>query len=155
MKNKKNIYFLVPAVLLIWGLIGYRVYKALNPSETRITSAQNIATFIPKKIEQSNSYEIQANYRDPFLGTITSKTNTKNTVNSTTNKILTSFPTIIYKGIVSPRTSRKSAAFFIQINGQQSMLNIGGIEHEVKLISGNKEEVVLQFKKQRKTFTIQ
>ncbi len=67
MKNKKLQYILIPVVLLVWGLIIYRVVdftKQDDPVEPQIVS--NIQ---PK---QNNGYaqdtfSLHANYHDPFL----------------------------------------------------------------------------------------
>lgn len=157
MKNKKNIYILVPAILIIWSLIGYRIYKAVNPPPIEIVAINTEDSFKPKKVEVIKSYNINADYRDPFLGTLASnkKTQRKTATTITEPKEQIVFPTIFYKGIVSPKTNKKSAVYLVQINGQQNLLKLRNTSQEITLISGNSKEVVLEYKKERKTFSIQ
>lgn len=157
MKNKKNIFFLVPAILIIWGLIGYRIYKAVNPLPIETITTNTVDDFKPKKIATTKSYTINAAYRDPFLGTLTSNIMRKRKVATTVTKPKEQlvFPTIVYKGIVSPKTSRKSAVYLVQINGQQNLLKLRSASQEITLISGNGKEIVLEYKKERKTYLIQ
>ena len=157
MKNKKTIYFLIPAALIVWGLIGYRVYKAVNPTPTEVIAINTDDNFKPKKVETVQSYDINADYRDPFLGTLASNKKVKRkaitTVAKPKEQII--FPTIVYKGIVSPKTNKKATVYLVQINGQQNLLKLQNTSEEVTLISGNDKEVVLEYQKERKTFSIQ
>lgn len=157
MKNKKNIYFLVPAILIIWGLIGYRIYKAINPPPTEVIAINAVDGFKPKKVKTVKSYDINADYRDPFLGILASNKKVKRKATTTVAKPKEqiAFPTIVYKGIISPKTSRKSAVYLVQINGQQNLLKLRNTSQEVTLISGNDKEIVLEYKKERKTYLIQ
>jgi hypothetical protein len=153
MKSKKNSYFLVPAVLIIWGLIGYRIYKGFSTPKTTVNAITTTADFKPVKINSSKPYEINANYRDPFLGTLASNLK-KRTTNAKPNEQI-AFPKIVFKGIVSPKTKNKSAVYLVQINGQQNLLKLNNTTQEVKLISGNDTKIVLEYKKARQSFLIQ
>ncbi len=157
MKNKKNIYFLIPAALIVWGLIGYRIYKAVNPPPIEVLAINADDSFKPKKVESVKSYDINADYRDPFLGTLASNNKLKRKVTTTSVKPKEQivFPNIVYKGIVSPKTNKKTAVYLIQVNGQQKLLKLRNTSQEVTLISGNSKEVVLEYQKERKTFSIQ
>ncbi|WP_117885631.1 hypothetical protein [Aureibaculum luteum] len=155
MKNKKNIFFLLPAVMIIWGVLGYRIFTSLSPTNT-VTSV-NLATtqFIPQKIEASESFTINTEYRDPFLGTVSKKPSIK-TKRSTKKVTITPqkpFPTIIYKGVVAA-TGKKEQVFIISINGQQQFFKKNSTKNDVKLLRGTITEIVVQFQGQKQTFPI-
>lgn len=157
MKNKKNIYFLVPTVLFIWGIIGYRIIKTINPAPKTIVTTNIAVHFKPNKVNATVPYTINPNYRDPFLGKITSpkkKTKKVATKPRVTKKEVV-FPKIIYKGVVSPKTAKNPPIFLVQINGEQNLLKLKGEAQQVSLISGNEKEVVLEYKRKRQTFSIQ
>ena len=65
MKDKRLLYVLLPAVVVIWIVIGYRLYGAMKgddftPPVTR--------TFTPVVDRENNEpYQLQLNYADPFL----------------------------------------------------------------------------------------
>lgn len=155
MKNKKNIYFLIPAVLFIWGVIGYRIVKTVNPSSPKNVSVEIIETFKPQTMQEMESYALRVNYRDPFLGTIvTVKPNSKKRVIAIP-KVQIVFPVIVYKGMIAPQNKKKLPVFLIQINGQQYVLKLKAEEQGISIISGNNKTVVLEYKKQRQSFEIQ
>lgn len=154
MKSKKNLYFLVPAVLIIWSLIGYRIYKAIASPKTPTNIVINNSEFKPTKINTTKPYNIKANYRDPFLGTMARSSKKKKATSKKTKEVVV-FPKIVYKGMIAPKTKNKPAVYLIQINGKQNFLKVNAIIDEVKLIKGNNKEVVLEYKKTRKSFPIQ
>ena len=155
MKNKKNIYFLLPAVLLVWGLLVYKIIGGLNPSAQETKSIESIGQFKPKKIEQTTPFTIKADYRDPFLGTFEKKKRkvTKRKNIPTVKKPSIPFPTIVYKGIVSPKSNNEKV-FLIIVNGQQHMFKRSSVFNAVKLLSGNAQEITVVFQQQKQTFQL-
>jgi type II secretory pathway component PulC len=153
MKNKKNIYILLPAVLVIWGLVGYRIFSAVSPKTT--TKEQNtVYTFTPKPLNEQEHFTIQADYRDPFLGTLVSLKKMQQLVKKVEKPISKEpFPVIEYKGLVSGNDGANQV-FIISVNGQQYFYKKNAIHGNVKLLSGNKKQVVLHFQGQRQTVEI-
>lgn len=152
MKSKKNIYILLPTVLLVWGLIGYRVFAGLDPDKDMVDSMPMTKEFKPLKLVANNNYTIEANYRDPFLGTLENRVFNKTIpkkVYKQKEEIV--FPEILYKGIFSPGDYSKSV-FLILIDGEQEMFKLREIHQEVKLISGDKEKIIVKYKKEKKTY---
>ena len=154
MKNKKNIYILFPAVILIWSILIYKIVAATKPmkAELQVETAQ----FKPLQLQESATFTVNTNYRDPFLGTISQKKKVKpkkRTVKVAKQKPKVPFPKIIYKGVVSSK-GKKSQVFLIAINGQQFFFKRNQTQNEVKLLRGNSKEVVLKFQGQQQTFPI-
>ncbi len=152
MKNKKNIYFLIPTVLLIWGIIGYKIVKSINPSQPNATTRVAIADFKPKELVVSKPYTINANYRDPFLGSIATN---KKKVKRVVQKKSIVFPSVQYVGFIAPIGKKKSPVFILKIYGQQELLKKRETAQELQLVSGNQKEIVLKYKGVKKTFSIQ
>ncbi len=151
MKNKKNIYFLLPAVILIWGLLGYRVYSGLQPSTTT-NEELTVATFKPQELKETEPFTISTDYRDPFLGTYNKKSVIKKTSKRVEKIAKVPFPMIVYKGMMSSQS--KKSVFIITVNGQQFLYKNRTTHNEVKLLKGNVKEVTLQYKGQRQKFKI-
>lgn len=68
MKNKRSIYILLPAVALVWGIIIYKIFQAVddksvvNPLEvSQLQATEN-------EMVKADTYQLALNYRDPFLG---------------------------------------------------------------------------------------
>jgi len=152
MKNKKNIYILLPAVILVWGLVGYRIFSVVQPSNN--TSGQvRVTAFKPKVVEETTPFTIRANYRDPFLGSLAQKKSTKKkAVSVAYKKLKIPFPTITYKGMVAGEGNNR--VFLITINGAQFFFKKRATHKEVKLLRGNHKEIVVQFKGQQQTVAI-
>ena len=156
MKNKKNIYILLPAVLIIWGILLYKIIGGLSPDAQTLQIAEQGGKFTPKIIKQTDTFSIQTNYRDPFLGTFKQKK--KRTVRPHTKtpvikKEKVPFPTIVYKGIVSPKGKNKNV-FLISVNGQQHLFKRNTTFNNVKLLQGNAQKITVQFQHQKRTFPL-
>lgn len=153
MKNKKNIYFLVPAVLFIWGIIGYKIYATINPSDDTVMTKNTTLDFKPEEIKEVEKFTINANYRDPFLG----KSEAIKATKHVSNKIapIIEFPSIIYKGMIAPKQSNRTTIFLVTINNAQQFLSIGKQVDGVKLLNGNSKEITISFQKTKKTVPIQ
>ncbi len=70
MKNKKNLYFLVPAVLFVWGVIIYRVVDFTSDGDADFTP-RTYATPL-RENQETEQYQLKSSYPDPFLKTLTS-----------------------------------------------------------------------------------
>ena len=155
MKNKKNIYFLLPAVLIVWGILIYKVVSGLNPSEQHSQAIEPTGQFTPKSFKKTETFTIKADYRDPFLGTLQKKktTKTKRKTSPVVEEESIPFPNIIYKGIISPK-NKNEKVFLIIVNGQQHLFKSNTTFSEVKLLNGNPKDITVQFQDQKKTFPL-
>lgn len=145
MKNKKNIYILLPVVLLIWGMVIYRFFS-FSVTEVQDIQIQN-DILKPIAVKQRDTFEIDVNYRDPFLGKIylSESNKTKNVRRKRESEQQILWPQIIYKGIVSD-TKNKKKVFMLVINGQTYLMKEKETEQEMTLKSGNKESIVVKYK---------
>jgi len=155
MKNKKNIYLLVPAVLLIWGIVGYKIYATLNSTNDVTIVDNNAIEFKPDEIKEVEKFTISANYRDPFLGKLYN--NAKKSSSPVKKKVKPTviFPVITYNGMVSPKEANRPTLFLITINNKQQFLSAGEHVDGVKLLKGNSKEITIGFQNNKKTIPIQ
>ncbi len=155
MKNKKNIYILLTAVLLVWGILGYRIFSTVNPSSKKQQTAVVTNSFKPQQLQESEAFTINTDYRDPFLGTFSKKkvVKIKKIIRATPKTPKIPFPAIIYKGLVSVK-GKQQQVFLINIDGQQYFFKKNSTYKEVKLLRGSNKQVVLKFKGQQQTFVL-
>ncbi|OOQ58334.1 hypothetical protein [Mucilaginibacter pedocola] len=69
MKNKKVTYLLIVFVAVVWGLIGYRVFAALNSDEDGAVTPQKAAIVKEPIVDYTrpeDTVKLNFNYRDPF-----------------------------------------------------------------------------------------
>jgi hypothetical protein len=152
LKKQHKTYVLLAVVLGIWGLIGFRVVKAINPNEAVVSQPMAVADFKKPKSLEKQPFDIKANYRDPFLGTMPKK---KRTLKKRTVKPQPiQWPSVSYLGTMGAKGS-KTQLFFLNINGQQHMVRKGEAVSEIKLLSGTKEAVKVRYKGKTKTLAKQ
>jgi len=69
MKNKKAIFVLTPLVLLVWGLIAFKIFNGKTDKKTRLKQTPlKSAVEDTVSLLNSNDYHLHIDYRDPFLG---------------------------------------------------------------------------------------
>lgn len=109
-------------------------------------------TIKPLKINKRESFAINVNYRDPFLGKMYAAQNTSNskaksskTVKEAKPKETLVWPTILYKGMISD-SKEKNKIFMIIIDNKNYYMKIGDTENEIFLKSGDKESIYVKYK---------
>lgn len=151
MKKQQKTIWLLSAVIIIWGLIGYTFYKRRYPTvpETKIHVVSK-STF--KKINESKRfYNVNGTYRDPFLGKYPQKKKViKRKIKP--KKIEVRFPNIIYNGMIE---GNKTTSYILTINGQQEILKLGEIFQEVTLKKANSTEAIVLFQGVKKTILLE
>jgi len=70
MKSKSLTYFLIAGVMAIWGIVFYRLYTSVSTNEDTSTNDFKLQKNVMKKDASTDSFQLVANYRDPFLGTL-------------------------------------------------------------------------------------
>ncbi|OXB15786.1 hypothetical protein [Flavobacterium reichenbachii] len=150
MKNKKNIYILLPIVLLVWGAVLFQVFSFTNRDDIL---PENNQEFIIKavKVTKREKIAINVNYRDPFLGkTYASQTalKTKNTnpkISTVKKPEAVVWPNIFYKGLIAD-SKGGSKIYMIIIDNKNYYMKIGDTESEIFLKSGDKESIYVRYK---------
>ncbi|GGF10418.1 hypothetical protein [Flavobacterium limi] len=150
MKNKKNIYILLPIVLLVWGGVLYQLFSFTSEDEVNVVENREFA-IKPLKIKERQTFAINVNYRDPFLGKMYAPEKAvKKTQSSKANKKpkpeeTIVWPTILYKGMISDSKDKKKV-FILIIDGKNYYMKTGDTQNEVFLKDGNKESVYVKYK---------
>jgi hypothetical protein len=152
LKNKKNIRILLPLVIIIWGILIYKVVDLTSVEESEF-SGKSKSTFIPPKPKIKDTFSLIKINTDPFLGTMYSKPKSKETSKRLSKKSEIIWPKINYFGIVSDKNSEASI-FIVQINGQQHLLSKGDKVEEIVILKGNGERIYLKYMGQVKEFQI-
>jgi hypothetical protein len=155
-KNKKLTYILLPAVILIWGMIVYRVMNA-SPSGTRVNEAFHNESAAPAVV--NDTFSLLANYRDPFRTAPAKKimTSSGSEVKSSpvkekkvTTPVVSSWPQIVYGGLIRNQQSKKELAM-VQVNGQGNFMRTGDIAGDVRLLKVFKDSIIVSFGKEKKS----
>lgn len=88
MQHKRLLYVLLPSVLLIWGIIIYRILQAVRGEDTAAYASLPARTDQGFQQSDPDTIALLANYADPFLSS------SRRSVNSSASSFLTARPTI-------------------------------------------------------------
>lgn len=150
MSKNVRTYLLLGVVVLIWGFIGLKVLGALSPQPEAPIFSENV-DFKPKKVIQRDTFSIVADYRDPFLGTMT-QSNTKRTLKAKQPTV--QFPNINYTGLISGQKT-KDNIYFVTIDGAQHLMQKRNENNGVTLVSGTSTSIKVRYKGITKTIPLQ
>jgi len=140
MKKNQKTSILLTAVLAIWGILGFKIVKTVNPISDQNTQQVLSETFKPIVYKQRDTFSIQANYRDPFLGTFPQPIKPKRIKKAKPKKDTPPQREIQYTGFITESSSAPTI-FFLTIDGQQQLMAKNEVFREVRLLSGNSEKI--------------
>lgn len=156
MKNKKLLYILIPIVLLVWGVIIYRIFNVVNGSGSNEVRK---SSFVENTVNENliDTFSIHPNYRDPFISKRAKKTTFENKITSTVTKpdlikkvanvvvpLSNKWPSIVYNGLIKNEKSNKQLAL-VQINGQSNILQLGNVAEGVELTKIFRDSIEVKF----------
>lgn len=139
-KNVKT-YTLLGLVLLIWGIIGFKVVGALSPKPLPEDAPVSM-TKLPMLKKERDTFSIMANYRDPFLGTMPPIK--KEAVKKSIPKTKVPKKNIVYSGLVS-KSGSGSTLYFVTIDGQQFLMSRNEVVNDVRLLNGDQETIKVSY----------
>ena len=137
MQNKKLLYILVPVVVMVWGVIIFKVIDAVSDDEIPVLNRQ---TEVVTTKRPDVSYELALNYPDPFLGrsrrSVSKKATVKKKAPARTRKKKeppkVQAPDMRYNGRIENRES-SDERHLISLNGSAHIISLGEVVEGVKL----------------------
>ena len=157
MKNKKALYVLLPTVISIWGYLFYKIFSTLNQDEPVANYSASGAAISLNENSPFNTFNLLANYRDPFLGKMVLdnkravQSNNPAPANPAIKKPVqqTQWPQISYTGMIKNQQSKKQLAM-VQINGKDYSLKIGEETDGIELKKIFKDSIEVSKGKEKK-----
>ncbi|MBI1286285.1 MAG: hypothetical protein GC178_01790 [Flavobacteriales bacterium] len=138
MKDKKTLVVLIPALIIVWGMIIYRLVETFSEDDPTVEIFAR--TEAPVESEHI-TYALQLDYPDPFLKAEIRKAVVKDVKKSSTKpqkkpvqrKVReTPAPKLRYNGRVENRTSNEER-HLISINGNPHIVALNELVDEVTL----------------------
>ncbi len=162
MENKGTKYFLFVAMAAVWGILGYQVYKRMNPATEQNPLAEAVRD-IRKTAAALDTFSIPLNYPDPFLKGIKqmptrSTAITANRPKTAVNPVAKPapsppkpviFPVIQYKGTLRLKSGKTVA--LVAFDGKNVHLLQGEKHQEVELAKIYEDSIKVKFQKVEKT----
>lgn len=151
MKNKKFLYILLPAVLVIWGSIFYKIYTSVKGTDIP-ESLASMKNMKEEPQEKEDTFSLLLNYRDPFLGKHGGVVN-RPAIKASDEKTKVQkiqWPNIIYHGFIKNKSTKKVLAL-LEINGRESNIAAGNTIEGVSVKKIFKDSIIVAFKGEKKT----
>ena len=145
MKNKTKTYILLASVLIIWGIIGYKIISTIQPDTPQVHFQNQVVAFKPKKRIEVDTFSINKVNRDPFLGTLYKKKEPIIKIKPKPLKKEFVWLPITYHGAIS-KTDSKSQVFIVSISGRQCLMKIKQEINGVRIRSGNEKAITVTYK---------
>jgi len=152
MKNKRNTYFLLVLVLVVWGMIGYRIFSSLGTDKNAELSKNIAVNFNPTAIKKQDTFTISSYDRDPFLGTFKRKKIPVKRKSISVKKEI-QWPTIRYSGLID-NTNTDKQIYFVFVNNVQYLMKLKDEMEGVKLLKATNDEITVRFNKQTKKIAL-
>ena len=158
MKKKTTILVMSPIVILVWGFAFYKLFASFFATPNYAKPITNEVVNIEEI--QKDTFDIVANYRDPFLGkratqkqVYSSKQSSKpHRIVKVEKKAEQPWPTITYKGMIKNNNSDRRVGIAM-INGKEYLVKQGDEIQSVKFIVIGKQSIEVSFQKEKKTIT--
>lgn len=151
MKDKKVKYILIGLVLLIWGVIVFKILHMVKPANDEVESS-----FMPVQKNTRNtgidSFMIIADYPDPFLKKYVqtyrkqslATGNTKKSVLTKKASEAVKWPNLTYSGHASANSGNKSSVLII-IDGTGYIMKVNDVIKGVEMLAISKDSVKVKF----------
>ncbi|MGH1338868.1 MAG: hypothetical protein ACRBFS_22320 [Aureispira sp.] len=168
MKNNKYApYILGPIVLLVWGLVFYKIYQGVYGTTDHFDVPHFDALPVSRTTQKDSGYILLADYKDPFLGErfqyknnspssapipLLRATNThRKTSISAPQKVTTlPFPKVVYQGYQVLSTDTIA---LIKINGRfYPTARKGAVFQAVKVLEIYQDSIQMEFEGRPQTF---
>ena len=147
-KSKKHIYFLLPTVALVWGLIIYKVINGASSDTPVYQQVNKVTASATIAVATDEVYTLSLNYDDPF-GKV-SKPRTKKAEPTKAPRVKKKmvkaeapeidFSKYKYQGMVQNAGSKQKIALVL-INNEMKMLKRGDLIDEYKITAIKKEAI--------------
>ncbi|MCB2196751.1 MAG: hypothetical protein KQH79_12890 [Bacteroidetes bacterium] len=163
MKNNKKItYILFPLVIIIWGLVIYRIFfEGKVTPENLDVKVKPVINKVEK--ESKRTYRLIANYRDPFLSNLnrtvanpeidnqeTENNRTTNLRRRRTTVSRVRWPQITYGGFIEDN-EKQEITILLNIQDRDYLVKEGDTIEQVFIKSFYKDSLVLVYNEEEKT----
>lgn len=166
MKNKKTTYILFFLVILIWGIIGFRIYNHVHDSGTDQTPFV-ILPLSRAGSDTSGTKRLKLNYNDPFLKrnvsvakTITmpekkysAQTNIRRRIGEFNRKApekSVSWPDVSYSGLILNDKTNEELGL-LQVNNESYLIRNGDIRNDIIIVKIFSDSIFVSYQDETRT----
>ena len=166
--KKKTLYYMMPLIALVWGVVFYQLYSYFFSSPVYATHVESVKVNIDEI--KRDTFSIVADYRDPFLGKSIKRRTKRSSVNYYSDnsgqtapknyakkekpkkETVKPWPMIKYEGMIKNHSS-DSRVGIMEVNGKEFMIKKGSICRDVEVLKIEKTGIEVSFQKEKKVIT--
>lgn len=168
--NKYAPYILGPLVLVVWGLIFYKIYQAVYGGESNYAVPNFGALPVYETAPQDSGYALLVDYVDPFLGkrvgggappparrvaprasSASSSPMAQRTAPAPKSPVATPFPAIVYQGY---QVMEGDTIALLKVNGRfYPVARLGDVYQGVGIQAIYGDSIRLSFQEQEQVFS--
>lgn len=163
MKNKKLVYILLPVAVLVWGIILYRIIKAVDVSAEQDPYKPHLKEVPGKPVAKQDTFQLILGYRDPFLprrkaakvevkrSALTASAQKQRSQPHATQSVVipVQWPAVSYQGFVENKRTKTKIAM-LKIGEHDQLLDEGDVALGIKVLSVYADSIQLSFGKEVK-----
>jgi hypothetical protein len=159
MKNKKAVYILLPAVILVWSAIIYQFYEG-GDDEPAYQYQKKAAGEGPAAAPEKKEYSLYLNYPDPFRAAVaaeqvavkrenqTPQVEVRQATESQPPEVISfDWNRLSYKGMVE-HGGKKNKIALLEMDGKNYMLGQGSRQDELLVGTVTKDSVEVKIGKE-------
>jgi len=154
-KDKRVLFVLIIAVVVIWGLIGYKLVVG-DFDESIITATIPKDKNIAGELEVE-SYQLLNNYRDPFQAQRVNYSGRRNSVEKNSNQkvsgqkksTLADWPTITFGGLIKRKNSKEKVAL-LKVNASDHLMRMNEEVEGIKVLKIEKDSIQVIYRGEKK-----
>jgi hypothetical protein len=157
MKNRKLIYFLLPLSIIVWSMVIVQVVRHFKKPGDTNEIVQGCKAGINAKSE-ADTFRLQANYPDPFLGhnlpsgpreNIVLKEIRKFSIQNS-SKTFTQWSDIKYSGMILNKNNNQQV-YLLKVNDKNYLLRKGEKAGTIELKGAYKDSIIVSLNNEYKT----
>lgn len=155
--KKKLTYLMLPVVIAIWGIIFYRIFYAAGERNVAVIKEER-GVDVTKRKFTADTFDLIADYRDPFLGkaaateqkAASSPVSTQKSEHKPSPSVIL-WPSVSYSGMIKNQSSAVQLVL-LQVNGNSHTVKAGEVVEGIKIMKVYKDSVEVSFGKEKRVF---
>jgi hypothetical protein len=153
-KNKKITYLLMVLVILIWGLIFYKIYSKFGDKNQVERILPTSAIHVENR-QQDSVFTLSLDYPDPFLKGVeqsSDKSLMTTTINTSDIKVV-NWPLIEYRGLLTNSNGNESTGL-LRVQSTDHLVKLGKVYAAIIIRTITEDSIFLEYQNESRWFPI-
>ena len=150
LKNKKMTYLLIILVVLIWGLIFYKIYSKFGGDKQTAKNLPHVVDKVENGLRDS-VFTLSLDYADPFLKGSGQPTETP--VKNITIPRVVNWPLVEFRGLLT-NSSKKESTGLLRIQSSNLLVKQGKVYAAIKIRTITRDSILMEYQNESRWLPI-